>query len=65
MTIEEYEKNIKALVWAKHQIDEVIALLYYKRDNMLKNQTNKNRVICGLETAIESLKNVQEEIKVC
>lgn len=65
MTIKEYEKNIKSLVWAKKQIDEAINLLSYMSDNMLKNQTNKNRVICGLDTAIESLKNVQEEIKVC
>lgn len=64
MTREEYDKNIKQLEWAKEQIQEAIALLSYRNDSMLKNQTNKNRIICGLDTAIESLKNAQEEIKV-
>lgn len=62
MTREEYDKNIKALEWAKTQIQEAIALLSYRDDSMLKIQTNKSRIICGLDTAIENLETVQEEI---
>ena len=61
----DYEKNIKDLIWAKKQIDEAIGLLSYMSDIMLKNQTNKNRVICGLDCAMKSLENVQAEIKKC
>ena len=62
MTREEYDKNIKALEWAKKQVEEAIALLSYKDDSMLKIQANKTRIICGLDLAIENLETVQEEI---
>lgn len=62
MTREEYDRNIRSLEWAKKQVEEAIALLSYRNDSMLNNQTNKNRIICGLDIAIESLENVQEEI---
>lgn len=62
MTREKYDRNIRSLEWAKKQVEEAIALLSYRDDSMLKIQTNKNRIICGLDTAIESLENVQEEI---
>ena len=59
----DYDKNIKELEWAKKQIEEAIALLSYRNDGMLKNETNKSRIICGLDCAMESLENVQAEIK--
>ncbi|MBQ8319504.1 MAG: hypothetical protein IJX81_01330 [Clostridia bacterium] len=62
MTREEYDRNIRSLEWAKKQVEEAIALLSYRDDSMLKIQTNKNRIICGLDTAIENLETVQEEI---
>ena len=62
MTREEYDRNIRSLEWAKKQVAEAIALLSYRDDSMLKIQTNKNRIICGLDTAIENLETVQEEI---
>lgn len=62
MTREEYDKNIRNLEWAKRQVEEAIALLSYRNDGMLKNQTNKNRIVYGLNGAIENLKLVQEEV---
>ena len=62
MTREEYDRNIRSLEWAKKHVEEAIALLSYRDDSMLKIQTNKNRIICGLDTAIENLETVQEEI---
>lgn len=59
----DYDKNIKELEWAKKQIEVAIALLSYRNDGMLKNETNKRRIICGFDGAMESLENVQAEIK--
>lgn len=62
MTREEYDRNIRNLEWAKKQVEEAIALLSYRNDAMLENPTNKNRIVYGLNTAIENLKSVQEEV---